>query len=141
MIWADLLVDRPLSDAEITSWIVGTFSIPPAAVRVMPEESTEAVTENTFVLCETTPEGGDFLMRVSVFVRRKELESYDPDAAAAALCESANLRALVSDDSANPYRWTLINPDGTREMIHLDVDQLDEHERYVIAFREADGAR
>lgn len=133
MIWEELLVDRSLSNAELAHWLEVTFSVPASAVAVLIEDSAEPVSDDILVLCKTAHADGEFAMRIMIAVTHPDLEYHESKNAVATLCQTAHLRALMSDDTLNPYRMLLINPDGDRHVVHLDVEELDTHERFVIA--------
>lgn len=132
MYWEDLLLDRQLTAAELTEWLLATFSVPKHALVVAPEESRAPVSDDTHVLCEFSTAKGEFPMHVAVFTRRADLEAIESEPAVADLCRRFGLRALVSDDTANPYRMMLVAPSGRRSAVHLDVDAVDDEDCYVI---------
>ncbi|MGH2733473.1 MAG: hypothetical protein ACRDJG_11165 [Actinomycetota bacterium] len=136
MYWEDLLLDHQLTSTELTEWLLTTFSVPEHAVVVASEESQAPVSEETQILCEFSTIKGEFPLHVAVFTRREELDAIDSESAIVELCRRFGLRALTSDDTPNPYRMILTGPNGHRSAVHLDVDALDDDDRYVIAYVE-----
>ena len=130
--WEDILVDRPLAAGGLKSWLVAVFQVSPAAIVVAPVADHVLVTDDTAVLCEFAAEKGDFPFRVAVFTRRADLDEKDAAEAVDLLCRTFGVQVLMSDDTANPYRMLLVGPDGSRQVVHLDPDALDEEERYIV---------
>lgn len=136
MYWEDLLLDRQLTPDKLTKWLAATFSVPEDAIVVASEESKVPVSNETQILSEFSTAKGEFPLHVAVFTRRPELDAIKVEPAVADLCRQFNLYALVSDDTPNPYRMILVTPSGHRKAVHLDVDALDDEDRYVITHTE-----
>jgi hypothetical protein len=74
---------------------------------------------------------GDFPMWIDVYSTLDPTS--DADIAAAFVTE-CKIDALISDSTPNPYQWIQVcAPDGRKALVHVDVNQLDDRDAFVIA--------
>lgn len=137
MIWSDLHVERPLSEAELRAWIRSVFAIDDRLVAVEKQydypSDPALLASHVFVAWDQFT--GQYPFRVTVAVKEPSLEHVDEVAAIDALARQTGARLIVFDDSPEPDHVLLVEPDGTRRGAYVDPDALD-HDSYEIAFYE-----
>lgn len=133
MYWEDFLVDRPLGAAEISSWLQDVFGISEDEVLVQREEDTTSIPPEVRILSWYDEARGEFPFQIRIFTHDKRLDNVRSEPAIDELSRRYSVRVLVSDDTPNPYRMILVEPEGIRTPVHLDMDALDEEDRFVIA--------
>lgn len=133
MYWEDFLIDRPLSVPELSAWLEDVFDVSEAQVLVQREDETTSVSPEVRVLSWFDDACGEFPFHIRVFTHDNSLDSIRPEPAIEKLSREHSVRALVSDDTPNPYRMILVEPSGSRTPVHLDMDALDEEDCFMIA--------
>lgn len=131
MFWEDILVDRMLTSDEIKAAISNSFLIAMTEVLVVDDIADTIVTEQVRVLCEQIPTRGDFLMKLSIYLRDPSLERFDHKQVIGKLCNLLDCKCLISDNSDNPYSMLQIEGETSQRNIFLKPELLDEEE-YVI---------
>ncbi|MEE4541102.1 hypothetical protein V2S66_03850 [Streptomyces sp. V4-01] len=133
MFLEEILADKPTSSQELASWAARGFGIPDSAVVVESEDDRGgALGDDIELLVETGELAGDFPAHLSFFARSARTEAAERDVLVADFARRFQAHLLVSDDSPDPYRMTLVKPDGSRELVRLNVEALDSEDAYVI---------
>lgn len=132
MIWQEFLVDRNLTENEITNAIAKLFLVPLTDVLVIDDIAETDISERVRVLCERMSVEGDFSMRLSIYLRNSNLEQSDSTLKIGQFCELLNCQCLVPDESVNPYQWRLVQSSEDWKIVYLDPKILDENEEYII---------
>ena len=78
------------------------------------------------VLCDVYHVGGDFPTVIDIYLTPAG-DEYDIASAVAVRLGAA---VLLPDDSLNPTRYVLNEPDGTRRPVHADESETDEGTRH-----------
>jgi hypothetical protein len=79
--------------------------------------------EPSGVLCDVYPVGGDFPTLVDVYLVPPGVD--EPTAASAVAVRLA-AAVLLPDDTLNPTRYVLAEPDGTLRAVHVDEIETDD---------------
>jgi hypothetical protein len=75
------------------------------------------------VLCDVYPVGGDFPTLVDVFLAPPGVAE---EVAASAVAVRLGAALLLPDDTLNPTRYVLAEPDGTLRAVHVDETETDD---------------
>jgi hypothetical protein len=75
------------------------------------------------VLCDVYPVGGDFPTVVDVFLAPPGVAE---EVAASAVAVRLDTTLLLPDDTLNPTRYVLAEPDGTLRPVHVDETETDD---------------
>jgi hypothetical protein len=78
------------------------------------------------VLCDVYPIDGDFPTLVDVYLAPSEV---DEATAASAVAVRLDAAVLLPDDTLNPSRYVLAEPDGTLRPVHVDEVETDDGPR------------
>lgn len=137
MLWQDILIDRRLTDQEITDALAGTFAVNPADVQVIEDIADPSITirDGIRVLCEAVPVEGDFVLKLALYLRDEALEqltvSRDDRKLIGQFCLLGNCVALMDDGEIDPYRWLLVRGVADTQPVYLDAEAMD-HGRYIL---------
>ncbi|NET57174.1 MAG: hypothetical protein F6K47_13730 [Symploca sp. SIO2E6] len=131
MIW-EMLIDRNLTADEIATTISDLLLIPLADILVVDDITSVNIDLKTKVVCENTAIGGDFSMMLSIYLRDPNLGKLDIKASTGQFSSMLRCKCLISDESANPYSWLLIQGTTDCQIVYLDPDKLDENEEYLV---------
>lgn len=141
MIWTDIAFDCTRSDDRLRHAWAGTFGVGPEAISVIDDIATDNpwIDPDVRIALERRRRPGEFPLQVMVLLRGSELvarvaEPQDGRTLIARLCAELNCRALTSSAnySVNPYEWLLHTPDGATSTVHVDTEQLDEANAFVL---------
>ncbi|GIE93517.1 hypothetical protein [Paractinoplanes rishiriensis] len=75
------------------------------------------------VLCDVYPVGGDFPTLVDVYLAPAGVAE---EVAASAVAVRLGAALLLPDDTLNPTRYVLAEPDGTLRAVHVDEEETDD---------------
>jgi hypothetical protein len=87
------------------------------------ERSVVPLGEDGAVLCDVYPVGGDFPTLVDVYLAPAEVVEANAASAVAVRLEAA---VLLPDDTLNPSRYVVAEPDGTLRAVHVDEEETDD---------------
>ena len=132
--WTDIYFEKSVGRAELRTALAQAFGVQESAVRVT--ASAEDVSEDILVTAVLREMSGDFKTWAEIILRGrlerpeklKEVEQITLEF----LCPALKTRALISDDSPNPYSYILVAPGSSRQ-VFLDVESLDEREEIGLA--------
>src|SRR5699024_3280692 len=98
----------------------------------LPETSVEIIRDigeitDARVIAQLDELDGDFPVSVALFVRGDT-----PTGLVGAVSRALGLRALVTDESPNPFTWLLVHPDGRHEPVTVDPEALDHGEFRIV---------
>lgn len=124
----DLHLDSTVSSDEVRPQLAAALKVREARLVFADiTELPEIAMRPSDILVVTSERGGDFPRTISVRSAQQELP------VAIRLAAALRGRVLLSDRTPNPYRWTLVQADGTVARAHVDVDALDDREALVLA--------
>lgn len=88
--------------------------------------------DNIEILCAQINIKGNFLNKISIYLRSKKLEkmNYVEEEVFSQLCNITNSECLISDDSSNPYTMILLEKQSKRKVSLVPEDL--ENEIYTI---------
>lgn len=75
------------------------------------------------VLCDVWPVGGDFPTEIECFLTPGAVAE---ETIASAVSVRLGLDLLLPDDTLNPTRYVLAEPDGTLRAVHVDEEETDD---------------
>lgn len=75
------------------------------------------------LLCDVYHVGGEFPTLIDVFLAPDEIAE---DTIASAVAVRLGASILLPDDSLNPTRYVLAEPDGTLRVVHADEEETDD---------------
>ncbi len=78
MMWQDLVIDRVIPDSELAATIATTFGTAASRVYVTDEITTETPSEDVDLIVERGCIGGEFPMRVSLYLLALESSTDAP---------------------------------------------------------------
>jgi hypothetical protein len=133
VVWEDFLVDRVLTGEEISRGVSHAFGVSPHAVLVVPALGPIDLPDGIRILVAAREVSGDFRMYISVVPQWRPLDVGDEFSVVVQLARFWGCLCLVSDDSINPYRWIVVDAQGRRSPVALDVEELDVRERFVLS--------
>jgi hypothetical protein len=127
--WQDLLLDRDVAWADLRSALAYALDTQEDGISIV--QTIEEATANSPITAEVSKTKGDFITRVSLYLR-KELEPNTYEVVSR-LVARLGARALVSDHSDNPYTMLLFEAGHVPKKVTLDVESLDQYEEYHVA--------
>jgi hypothetical protein len=93
------------------------------AIAGMLERSVVPLGGDGAVLCDVYPVGGDFPTLVDVYLAPAGVVERN---AASAVAVRLGAAILLPDDSLNPSRYVLAEPDGTLRLVHVEETETDD---------------
>ncbi|MEZ2223299.1 hypothetical protein [Rhizobium sp. RCC_161_2] len=131
MIWLDAAPERPVDATLMKNALAAVLRVDTSAIEVVNDLSQA---QDKAVLCIIHEgDGSDFSQVVSIYVK----EELTPPGLLEGGSQIANFAQtailLPNDESANPYSFVLASPSGWLVNVLVDANQLDRHDRYVIA--------
>jgi len=116
----DFLLSGPVEPDDLRAALATTLSLSEDSVQVIGDlgEITDAP-----VTAQLDALDGDFPVGVALFVRGET-----PAELVVSVSRALGLRALVTDESPNPFTWRLVHPDGRVEPVTVDAEALDRGE-------------
>jgi hypothetical protein len=122
----DFLLESRPDDAALAQAFAQVLELPVGDVQVV--SSAADIEDGTPVALEVTPTAGDFSTQLAVYTSRDLGVEEVADIAAA-----LHTRALVPDDSPNPYTMLLVDGHSPARPVSLDVESVDERGEYCLA--------
>ena len=125
----DFLLDGDVEPEALRAALAQALSVDPDQVDMIADLSD---IRDAPVIAQVGELDGGFPMSVAVYVRREiGLEFVQ------AVSRALGMRALVSDDSPNPFTWLLAHPDGSLDHVEVDPEALDREEFEIVRVRKA----
>jgi hypothetical protein len=87
------------------------------------ERSVVPLGEDGSVLCDVYPVGGDFPTLVDVYLAPSQIAEATAASAVAVRLDAA---VLLPDETLNPSRYVLAEPDGSLRAVHVDEVETDD---------------
>jgi hypothetical protein len=81
------------------------------------------LTADGAIMCDVYPVGGDFPTLADVYLAPAEVEEATAASAVAVRLDAA---VLLADDTLDPTRYVLAEPDGTLRPVHVDEVETDD---------------
>jgi hypothetical protein len=112
----DFLLSGPVEPDDLRAALAMTLSVSEDRVQIIGDlgEITDAP-----VIVQLDELHGDFPVSVALFVRGET-----PAELVASVSRALGLRALVTDETPNPFTWRLVHPDGRVEPVTVDAEAL-----------------
>jgi hypothetical protein len=128
----DMVIETLPARATFRSAIAEALNLTMSEVVLV--DAIEPDTAPGAVTVEMTPTKGDFRWLLAFYFKDGMSSPADIEIARR-LCSALQTRALISDNSVNPYTMTLVDRDGSVSPVSLDADRLDAEEEYSIKER------
>jgi len=87
------------------------------------ERSVVPIGADGSVLCDVYPVGGDFPTLIDVYLAPSEIAE---TTAASAVAVRLDAAVLLADDTLDPSRYVLAEPDGSLRAVHVDEVETDD---------------
>ena len=112
----DFLLSGPVDPGALCAALADALSLSPTSVQIIGDigEITDAP-----ATAQLDDLDGDFPVSVALFVRGET-----PADLVTSVSRALGLRALVTDESPNPFTWLLVHPDGRSEPVTVDPEAL-----------------
>lgn len=125
-------LDRLIPVDELRAWLMAAYGVPVESVAVC--EDYGALDRQPPVIARMRRESqGAFPVALEVFNEfgdNDRVEFYAPRIQA--LCRHFGLRAVISDESPDPYAWVLVDERGDCSWVEVDTEALDERSEIVV---------
>lgn len=137
MNWIDVAFDCiPADDDLRQAWAVA-FGVGSERVAVVSDIAEEDpwTDPRVRIALERFRRPGEFPLQVTVLLRGPEMTARvaeRQDTRVGRVCAELGCRALTSNESVNPYEWTLHTPDGMTTEVYVDAKQLDDAGAFVL---------
>lgn len=135
MVWPEIDVDRPLTDADLRRAAGHTFGIAPERVQVVSNLATDitALDPGISLVVEHWRQPGDFPERVAFVMWDGDLldmvgakeDSTESHALLTSLASHLNASIIAPDSDASPNTGLLIEPSGNVYRVEFDESELD----------------
>jgi hypothetical protein len=123
----DILVETVVDRALLQQAVGEIFEVSSDDVQVVGE--IDGAEEQRRVIAVLSPAKGDFDSLLSLYIHDSVHEK-PIEEVAKHICFRLNTRALIADDSADPYSMLLFEPTGHVKPVDLDVESIDERGEY-----------
>lgn len=129
MIWQDILIDRPVSDDELSAALAETFAVPATTIAIIDPDETLDV-DLISIFCERWPVEGDFALHVHVFLRTDEViattEEFGDIEIIGCIAQALKTACFIGDDDINPATGLLIRGPRDIQPARIDLQAEDE---------------
>jgi len=123
MMETEFLLDRQLSNNELEVLLATAFGINAGDILIFNEgDWPTSVSDNIRLICDAHHKGGEFSRYVSLYLQDYSLEPLNDNKLIPRICGIAHCRALISDDSVNPYSWILVDSSDNRQPVLIECD-------------------
>ena len=122
------LIDKSIEDNQLLGVLSKIFNI--STQKIFITEDIYALDiklkEDTEILCEKTNIKGDFICKITIYLRSQHLKEKQliEENVFFEFCNLIDCRCLISDDSHNPYTMILLPPNDKKNVV-LNPDDLD----------------
>ena len=125
----DFLLDSDVEPEALRAALAQALSVEPDQVDVIADLSDIGEAP---VIAQVGELDGAFPSSVAVYARHEIGVEF-----VQAVSQALGMRALVGDDSPDPFTWLLAHPDGSLDHVEVDPDALDREEFEIVRVREA----
>ena len=135
MNWQNIVVDQSILEPRLNILLADIFSVSPENVCIIERVEDFPPAGTKIIVCLISQLPPDFLMQLSIYVffdKNTERKEFSSLSVAKSLCASGSVTCLISDDSENPYQFTMISGDRNTRKITVDPVALDEEGRYIV---------
>jgi hypothetical protein len=127
----EALLDRALSEREVIEVVTSLLPVAGSEVQVVSDLAAGEVRPGIRVLCERRTQKGEFLCRLSLYLRDQRLRAFHEREFFQGLARRFQCRCLVSDGAPSPHSMLLLRGPSRTSQAWLDADRL-EQEEYVL---------
>ena len=121
----DVHLSQPLDPSRVIDAVAAAVGADRAEVQV-DDDLAPPTRPGVRWRCVIQRRGGDFPCSVSIYPQGPGPRPAERDLARR-ICVHAGVRALISDDTPNPFRWIAVDEEGDLP-VFLDPDALDRDE-------------
>lgn len=119
----DLFIDRQLSDEETQEILSNVFKIGTQEILIVREANwPERLSDNIQLVCVLHNTGGEFPLTISLYLQDYRLDDLNDEKLTMQICHEGHCRALIGDNSVNPYTWILIDSSGKKIPVLIDSE-------------------
>ena len=123
------LIDKSIEDNQLLNILSEIFNVSTQKIFLTEDVYTLSIKlkEDTEILCEKTNVKGDFICKITIYLRSKELKEKQliEEDVFFSFCSLIDCRCLISDESHNPYTMILLSPNN-KENVVLNPNDLDD---------------
>lgn len=120
------MLEAPASDGVIAQAVADAFSVDPSGVRISDRIEDIAI-DPVFCLKAPLP-GATFNFQLSIYVAEGVEASEDSPTA---ISRTLHRNLLTSnDESSDPYSMLLVQPDGRKQVVQVNPNELDQKGAY-----------
>lgn len=125
-------------DAALVRALARAYEITSDEVSLL-ESIQEFDFTNVRLIVQKTFLGGEFPTHLAIHTH---LAPETDSALSRRICAELATRAVISDDSVNPWTWLLVTPDGEVRSVWVDAESLDDRGEFRIdwTYRAASGS-
>ena len=127
----EALLDRVFAEREVVEAVTALLPVAASEVQVVSDLAVGEVRPGARVLCERQIQKGEFLCRLSIYLRDQRLRIFHEREFFQGLAGTFQCRCLVADSSPSPHSMLLLRGPGRTSQAWLDPDRL-EREEYVL---------
>jgi hypothetical protein len=128
----EALLDRALSERENLEAVTALLPVAASEVQVVSDLGIGEVGAGIRLLCERRIQRGEFLCRLSLYLRDRRLRAFHEREFFQGLAGMLQCRCLVSDSSPSPHSMLLLRGPGRTSQVWLDPDRLEQDEYVLI---------
>lgn len=143
MPWAEIFINRDVSENELATAIGRLFTLEANQVNVISAEEDDwfANSEEYKVICAVHDASGEFFTWLDIIPLLPSLMPKNSLEAIGKLCEILNCFALTTygAEAVNPYSWTLVRGLHDCYRVKVDPDLLDDEQKPGLKIAKIEG--
>jgi hypothetical protein len=129
MIWQDILIERSVSDDELSAALSEAFAVREAAIALIdPDDTLNA--DQIAIIGERWPVEGDFAIHMHVILRTEDViattKDIDDVTIVGRIAQALKTACFIGDDNINPATGLLIRSPYEIQPARIDLQAEDE---------------
>jgi hypothetical protein len=124
----DIHIARHLSREQALDCIAHVFGVARDEVIILQDYEQIIPLPPGRIVCGTRQRTGEFPTTLEIFVGEQVEQALPEHEVASRIARFLPADCLISDDSLNPFSWTLVSADGKVQQVFVDTDALDRDE-------------
>ena len=131
MIWQDIVIERRVSESELSSALADAFNINTVNIVINKSVGDVVKSVDKAILCDIHNHDFGYCITVAIYL----FIIFDRNADTILLQKISNIlqtSILISDESPSYYSMTKVDPLGKISQVNIDPDRLDNFDEYHV---------
>lgn len=134
MFWQTVCVDRILCKHEMFEVLSQIFNVQRDEIFISAEMPKVNLEPHIRIICQTfLAKNMEFPFRIEIYLRDRMLSPQNDIALLSGFCKLLKCRSIISDESADPYAWLVLDDNFNVDNIFIkNIEEYDHVEEYEV---------